>query len=406
MPSREGTDMTAIGRKIIILGCPGSGKSTLARRLRERTGLPLIHLDNVWWRADRTHITRDEFDRRLEEILQGEEWIVDGDYSRTYEPRFRACDTVIFLDLSEDECLRGITERIGRVRPDIPWTEDRPDPELEELVRNYRRDNRPAVYELIRNYPEKRVLIFMTRKQVQDWLTAIKGEDMENVYRIDQNTWRIEDGHVRFYLFCGEKKAALIDTGMNCPDARELAEKITSLPLLLINTHADPDHISGNGAFEEFYMSPAEEEYYRSRGGKGRPVPVWEGDVIDLGDRPLRIIDIPGHTPGSIAVLDEKNRILVSGDSVQDGNIFMFGAHRDLRRYAESLRHLEEFRGQFDEIYPMHGSFPVSPDLTEKLIGGAEDVLAGKASAVPVSVHGREVGLYKFDFAGFLCDLK
>ncbi len=405
MPPKDGPNMTAIGQKIIILGCSGSGKSTLAKTLRELTGLPLIHLDNVWWRADRTHIAREEFDRRLGEILREERWIIDGDYSRTYEPRFRACDTVIFLDLSEEECMRGITERIGRKRTDIPWSEDRPDPELEELVRNYRRDNAPTVYGLIERCPGKQVLIFRTRTQVQDWLAELKGKEMENVYRIDRNTWRIEDGHVRFYLFCGEERAALIDTGMNRPEAKALAEKITSLPLILINTHADPDHISGNGAFEEFYMSPAEEENYRAHDGRGRLLPVREGDVIDLGDRPLRIIDIPGHTPGSIAVLDEKERILVSGDSVQDGNIFMFGRHRDLRRFAESLRHLEEFRGQFDAVFPMHGSFPVTPDLIGKLIGGAEDILAGRTSAVPVSVHGREVGLYRFDFAGFLCDL-
>ncbi len=104
-----------------------------------------------------------------------------------------------------------------------------------------------------------------------------------------------------------------------------MAEELTELPLILINTHADPDHISGNGAFEEFYMSPDEEDNYRENGGKGTIIPVKEGDVIDLGDRQLRIIDIPGHTPGSIAILDEKYRVLISGDSVEDGNVFMFG---------------------------------------------------------------------------------
>jgi adenylate kinase family enzyme len=221
--------MTAIGRKIIILGCPGSGKSTLARRLRERTGLPLIHLDNVWGRADRTHITRDEFDRRLEEILQGEEWIVDGDYSRTYEPRFRACDTVIFLDLSEDECLRGITERIGRVRPDIPWTEDRPDPELEELVRNYRRDNRPAVYELIRNCPEKRVLIFKTRKQVQDWLTAIKGGRHGKRLQ-DRSEHLAHRGRARPFLSVLRREESRADRYRHEPSGRERPRRKDHIP--------------------------------------------------------------------------------------------------------------------------------------------------------------------------------
>lgn len=227
---------------------------------------------------------------------------------------------------------------------------------------------------------------------------------MKEVIKVDDATWRIEDGEVRFLLLCGDERAALIDTGMNAPDARDIAEKITPLPLILINTHADPDHISGNGAFEEFYMSPAEEGHYRAQNGTGRLIPVVEGDVIDLGNRPLRIIDNPGHTPGSIAILDVKGRVLIGGDSVQDGNIFMFGAHRDLSRYIESLRHLGEFEGSYDAIYPMHGSFPVYPDLIGKLIDGASEIAEGRASAIPVSLFGQEVSLYKFEYAGFLCD--
>ena len=77
---------------------------------------------------------------------------------------------------------------------------------------------------------------------------------MKDVFKINSSTFRIEDGGVRFFLFCGSEKAALIDTGMEKPDAKEIAGKLTSLPLILINTHADPDHISGNSAFEEFYI--------------------------------------------------------------------------------------------------------------------------------------------------------
>jgi len=135
-------------------------------------------------------------------------------------------------------------------------------------------------------------------------------------------------------------------------------------------------------------------------------IPVKEGDIINLGNSPLKIIDIPGHTPGSIAILDMNNRILVSGDSVQDGNIFMFGAFRDISRYIASLRHLAEFEEQYDDIYPMHGSFPVHSDLIGKLIGGALDIVEGKASSIPVSVLGQDARLYKFEFAGFLCDPK
>ena len=159
-----------VGQKIIVLGCPGSGKSTFSGKLQKKTGLPLYHLDNIWWRADRTHISREEFDRRLEEILSEENWIIDGNYSRTYEMRIRACDTVLFLDFDEETCMNGIRERIGKPRPDIPWTENRLDPELVELVQSYARDNRPVIYDLLEAYPDKQVFVFHSRSEANHWL--------------------------------------------------------------------------------------------------------------------------------------------------------------------------------------------------------------------------------------------
>ena len=159
--------------RIVVLGCPGSGKSTFARALAAKTGLPLVHLDNVWWRADGTHISRDEFDFALSELLQGEKWIMDGDYSRTYEVRIRACDTVNFLDYPEAVCMAGIRARVGQKRPDIPWTESALDPELVALVQNYRRDDRPVLLSLRQKYPDKQALIFPSREEADRWLSDL-----------------------------------------------------------------------------------------------------------------------------------------------------------------------------------------------------------------------------------------
>lgn len=101
-------------KKIIVIGCMGSGKSTFAEKLHRKTKIPLFHLDNIWWKADRTHISREEFDSELNRIMQGDSWIIDGDYNRTYAVRFEKCDTVIFLDYSEKQCMEGIRSRSER----------------------------------------------------------------------------------------------------------------------------------------------------------------------------------------------------------------------------------------------------------------------------------------------------
>ena len=228
---------------------------------------------------------------------------------------------------------------------------------------------------------------------------------MSEIIRINEDTWRIEDNGVRLFVLEGKEKALLIDSGMRTPNAREIAEGITKLPLELLNTHADPDHISGNEAFQSVLMSPMEEAVYRAHGGKANIIPVKNGDVLDLGNRPLEIIDLPGHTPGSIAILDRNHRALISGDSIQDGRIFMFGNHRNMKNYIDSLSNLSQYEGRFDTIYPSHGSFPVSPELTAKLVSGAKQILSGQAEGSVVDVFGKSVMLYQFEFAGFLCDI-
>ena len=225
------------------------------------------------------------------------------------------------------------------------------------------------------------------------------------IIQMNGNTWRIEDGGVRFFLLAGTERALLIDSGMTVNNARDIAKGLTDLPISLLNTHADRDHIGSNGQFDSFYMHPAEEANYRRWGGTGEIIPIAEGDGLDLGERMLRIIHLPGHTPGSIAVLDVQNRVLISGDPIQEhGPIFMFGAHRDLKAYIESLGHLERYTSQFDEIWPSHADIPIGTDAIGRLRTGAEAVLAGKVEGKPKEVHGQSILAYDLGFATLLCD--
>ena len=162
-----------LGQKILVIGCAGSGKSTLSKELRDITGLPLFHLDNIWWRPDRSHISREEFDRKLDEILLTDRWMIDGNYSRTYEVRFQACDTVIFLDYPFDVCMNGIKERGGKHRADISWTAQALDPELVKLVERYETDNRPVILSLLAKYSDVNRFVFRSRLEAAEWMRGL-----------------------------------------------------------------------------------------------------------------------------------------------------------------------------------------------------------------------------------------
>ena len=157
-------------KKVIIIGCPGSGKSTFARALHEKTALPLFHLDMLYWNADRTTVPKEIFLKRLYKVLKNESWIIDGNYSSTMEIRMEQCDTVFFLDFPLEVCLDGIKQRHGKKRSDIPWVEDGFDEEFTEFIKNYNRDNRPKVFELIEKYTDKNIIIFRSREEADEYI--------------------------------------------------------------------------------------------------------------------------------------------------------------------------------------------------------------------------------------------
>lgn len=225
------------------------------------------------------------------------------------------------------------------------------------------------------------------------------------IIKINEGTWRIEEEGVRFFLLAGEKKALLIDSGRETHNAKEIAEGLVDLPIELLNTHGDIDHVGSNDEFDSFYMNPAEaSNYYNTQKRTGTIIPVTDGDIIDLGGRELEIITLPGHTPGSIAVLDKNNRALISGDPVQDGNIFMFGVQREMHAYLLSLEKLMKLKDRFDTIYPSHGSFPVRPELIDSLHKEAKRILAGEAEGIAAEFRGMQIKKYDVGVAGFLCD--
>ena len=159
-------------KKIIVIGCPGSGKSTFARALHDKTGIPLYHLDMMYWNADKTTVEKSVFLERLSAVLEKDEWIIDGNYGSTMELRMAACDTVIFLDYPLDVCLDGIKERRGKPRSDMPWIETEEDAEFIEFIKNYNEQQKPKVLELLEKYSDKNIVIFKSREEADAFLNG------------------------------------------------------------------------------------------------------------------------------------------------------------------------------------------------------------------------------------------
>ena len=159
-------------QRIIVIGCPGSGKSTFARALHDKTGVPLYHLDMMYWNADKTTVEKRVFLELLSAVLKKDTWIIDGNYGSTMELRMAACDTVIFLDYPLDVCLDGIKERRGKPRSDIPWIETEEDAEFIEFVKSYNEQQKPKVLELLKKYSDKNIIVLESREQADAFLNG------------------------------------------------------------------------------------------------------------------------------------------------------------------------------------------------------------------------------------------
>lgn len=226
---------------------------------------------------------------------------------------------------------------------------------------------------------------------------------MTEIKQIDSHTWVLEDSYVRFFLLEGDEKATLIDSGVDSSDALEIAKTLTDKPVMLINTHGDGDHTSGTGAFSEIHMHALD----YNNCGMAVKYPetslseINDGDVIDLGNRPLKAIHIPGHTKGSLAFIDVNSKTLYAGDSVQKGHIFMFGKHRDVEQFEDSLTKLINLKNEYDRIFASHDECVIPKDYAEKVKEAWLKVRSGSVPYEMTELHGSIVKSYTTEICGF-----
>ncbi|MCM1989464.1 MBL fold metallo-hydrolase [Oceanirhabdus seepicola] len=258
-----------------------------------------------------------------------------------------------------------------------------------------------------------------------DWFKT--NQITNNIYSIDDN------GDNIMYLIIGNEKALLIDTGWGVGNLKEVVSKITDLPLIVVNTHGHPDHVSGGYQFSDIYIGeddipilkgcfklenrqwalnnvlkgPYTEEFSSEQwlhSKLGNIFAIKNGHKFDLGNKIIEVIELPGHTPGGIGLLDREERILFSGDSILKGHIWMHLDHStSLSTYLSGLKKLELDINAFDTILPAHGT-SFKSQMLNKLISDIEDILYGKKQGTTHQTFCGEGLLCEFEDYSILYD--
>lgn len=195
-----------------------------------------------------------------------------------------------------------------------------------------------------------------------------------------EDFYLLEEERVRQFLILAREEALLIDTGFPDSHVIDAVRSLTSAPVKVLLTHGDGDHTGGLKDFGACCLHPGDWDTIH---GDVRLSPLEEGDVFSCGGYQLEVIEIPGHTPGSVAFFDREHRLLLSGDSVQVGPTFLFGERRDLPRYIDSLRRLLSWQDMVDTILPCHHTCPIDASYISKNLTDAIALEQGQLSGTP-----------------------
>lgn len=265
------------------------------------------------------------------------------------------------------------------------------------------------------------------------------------VTKIDETTWHIHDQiNAYIYVIEGGERTMVFDTGIGVFKLRPVIEQLTQKPLIIVNSHSHQDHTGANYEFDEVYISekdldtlfsnlsvatPAEMVMYLSNAVFGSEAPgedyvkglmgdekrsfrpavhaVKDGDIFDLGGRSLAVYEIPGHTPGSIFLLEEGRKRLYTGDSCCStyGVLLHLPGACPVGEYCGALERIWEERDKYEELYPGHHIFPLDKDYIKEFIDCCHGIMDGsilpeaadKGANVLKAVYKRAIIIYSPD---------
>ncbi len=158
-------------KRILILGCGGAGKSTLARRLGAATGLPVVHLDGLYWQPGWVAMERAAWRRTVENEIAKDAWIIDGNFGSSLELRLSRAQAAVYLDYSRAVCLAGVRPEMGAGCP------ERFDLSFLRWVWDFPKRDGTHVKALLAAHPEVRCVTLKNRRDAQVLLRRLEGAD-------------------------------------------------------------------------------------------------------------------------------------------------------------------------------------------------------------------------------------
>ena len=212
------------------------------------------------------------------------------------------------------------------------------------------------------------------------------------ITQLRPNVHLIDDaGESTCYLITGSEKALLVDSVNGYEDLHAIVRSLTDLPVIVVNTHGHGDHILGNVYFDEAWLHPADfalhdeffgyaKEEMDKHGLKPCSLKALEiGQIFDLGGVQLEVVDLKGHTAGSIGLLDKAARIIYTGDGLNTHLWMQLDHSLPISTMLEIFRKLKAEHGQdFDYVAHGHAKVLRDKEILDWMIRGCEDILAGR----------------------------
>ena len=259
-------------------------------------------------------------------------------------------------------------------------------------------------------------------KTTQEWY---------EVYKLTQDTYAIYEPfqfeEAISYLALGKKRAVVIDTGTGIGDLKQVINELTALPVSIVNTHTHWDHIGSNHQFKEIACFNDKDCIRKLQEGADtqrllpsvtgdsiwKPLPegfdasTWkippveptslleDGDLVDLGERTLEVIHTPGHSPGSVCLLDKKNKILFTGDTFFPGPLYAYPEDVNIEDYTASLQKLKDRMDEYDYLCSGHNDPWIKSEVIARVKKAFEEILEGKGE------YKQDNGIRRYFFDGF-----